>query len=687
MDEAKKRIDTLRKQITHHNYLYYVKDEPEISDQEYDILFRELQILENEFPELASDESPTKIVGAKPSKTFSRIKHVKPLLSLANAFSHEELKVWYERIIKSLSPETVEFVCEHKIDGLAVAVAYHEGKLVTGATRGDGETGEDVTNNLKTIYSLPHTVADNVPDKFEVRGEVFLPTDNFLRLNQMRLKQRLPLFANPRNAAAGSVRQLDPNVTAQRPLDIFIYGLGWAEPADFADNHWDTLQKLGEIGFKINPNNRLCHTLEDIQSYYQEWLGKRDQLPYEADGIVIKVNDYSQQESLGQIAREPRWAIAFKFPAPQAITRLKDIGISVGRTGTLNPFAILEPVKLGGVTIQRATLHNEEDIRRKDIRIGDKVIVQRAGDVIPQIVRPIIEDSSNRAEVFSITEKLKGPDSKPHCPVCNAVVTRTAGEVMYYCPNTACPAQLAEKLEHFVSKSGMDIRGMGEKLSTAFLNEGLIKDVADLYNLKTEHLVGREGMKEKSAEKLITSISNSKNRPLHNVIYALGIRHIGAENAQSLAREFGSLSELAKASLERLISIPGIGVKIADSMLNYFSEPHNQKIVSRLNEILETPTMLPANNAQFSSLISGKEVVITGSLKSMTRHDAWEMIRRAGGIPKADITTKTSYLVAGEKGGTKIKKAKEGKIPIISEDDLLAMVESRTNQSQPRLFG
>ena len=688
MEDARHRIDALRRQIIYHNDLYYVKDNPEISDEHYDVLFRELQELEGLFPELITEDSPTRKVGGKPSKTFGIVKHPKPLLSLSNVFSLQELKAWYERVTRSLGITEVVCVCEHKIDGLAVAFTYKNGELATGATRGDGENGEDVTNNIKTIKSVPVVVDGNIPDLFEIRGEVFIPKERFEHLNLTRVKENLPVFANPRNAAAGSLRQLDSSVTAQRPLDYFIYGLGWAQPDNLPKDQWGLLERLGELGFRVNPNNRICNSLEEIEQYYQEWLEKRDQLAYEADGIVVKVNEFSQQRLLGEVSREPRWATAFKFPALQAVTRLKDIEISVGRTGTLNPFAILEPVKIGGVTIQRATLHNEDDIRRKDIRIGDKVIIQRAGDVIPQVIKPVSDETPRFTEPFSIAEKLKGSDGYPHCPVCGAIVTRTAGEAMYYCPNTACPAQLAEKVEHFISKAGMDIRGMGEKLAAAFIKEQLIDDVSDLYHLRSEDLVGRFGMKEKSAAKLIDAIAKSVNRPLPNVIYALGIRHVGIETSQLLAGEFGSLSELSKTDRDQLLTIPGIGDKIADSLVNYFKDSHNIEIIHRLANYLTTPNTSTSNTQTGGqSVLAGKEIVITGSLISMTRDQAWEKIRAVGGSPKPDITNKTQYLVAGEHGGSKLKKASSRNIPIITEDELLQMLEAPSTEIQPRLFG
>jgi DNA ligase (NAD+) len=680
--KAQARAQELCREIDHHNFLYYVMDAPEISDQEYDALLRELQQIENEYPELITPDSPTQRVGAEPLKAFGIIKHRRPLLSLGNAFTKEELKEWVRKVTKLLPGENLEFVCEHKMDGLAIALTYENGQFSIGATRGDGEEGENVTRNLRTIRSIPLKVHGDSPKLFEVRGEVFLPKSGFEKMNREREKEGLPLFANPRNAAAGSLRQLDPSVTAKRPLDIVIYMLGWVEGGEMPETHWEALQLMKQWGFKLNPNNRQCATLEDIERYYDEWHAKRDGLPYEADGIVIKLNSLDQQIRLGSVGREPRWALAFKFPAHQATTQLKDIGISVGRTGTLNPYAILEPVYVGGVVIRQATLHNEDDIRRKDIRLGDTVIVQRAGDVIPQIVGPVLEKRKNKPAEFSIEEKLRGKDGKTHCPVCGSEIYRPEGEVMYYCPNSACPAQLQESLEHFTSRPGMDIRGIGERLSAAFLAEGLVKNVSDLYDLKASQLASREGMGEKSASNIIAAIEKSKTRPLPNVIFALGIRHIGEENAALLAQEFGSLQVLSESDREQLDAIPGMGEKIVESVLAYFHNPNNQKIVHRLIEILKTPRMLSTKK---TGPLNGEEFVVTGTLKSMSREQAWEKIRAAGGTTKPDLTKNTKYLVVGEDAGSKLEKAKAKGIQTISEEEMLKKLNPPTS-GQPRLL-
>ncbi|XUX01347.1 MAG: NAD-dependent DNA ligase LigA [Dehalogenimonas sp.] len=680
--KAQARVQELRREIEHHNYQYYVLDAPEISDEEYDALLRELQKLETAFPSLVTPASPTQRVGAEPLKAFGVVRHRRPLLSLGNAFTKDELRDWVQRVTKLLPGEKLDFVCEHKMDGLAIALTYENSQFSVGATRGDGEEGENVTQNLRTIHSIPLKIRDDAPQSFEVRGEVFLPRSGFEKMNKEREKEGLPLFANPRNAAAGSLRQLDPSVTAKRPLDAFLYQLGWVEDSWMPETHWDALQLIKKWGFKLNPNNRRCADITEIEKYYDEWCAKRDGLPYEADGIVVKLNSIDQQKRLGSVGREPRWAIAFKFPAHRATTQLKDIGISVGRTGTLNPYAVLEPVYVGGVVIRQATLHNEDDIRRKDIRLGDTVVIQRAGDVIPQIVGPVLEKRKDKPPEFSIEEKLRGKDGKAHCPVCGSEIYRPEGEVMYYCPNSACPAQLQESLEHFTSRPGMDIRGIGEKLSAAFLAEGLVKNVADLYELKVEQLASREGMGEKSAANIIAAIEKSRIRPLPNVIFALGIRHIGEENAALLAQEFGGLKALSEADHQRLDAIPGIGEKIVDSILAYFHNPDNRKIVDRLSGILKTPPMLAAKKA---GPLDGAEFVVTGTLKSMSRDQAWEKIRAAGGTAKPDLTKNTRYLVVGEDAGSKLEKAKARGIQTISEQELLKMLNPPSS-TQPRLL-
>jgi len=674
--EAKEKIDQLRAEINRHNYLYYVLDSPEISDAEYDELMRELKKLEEQYPQFVTPDSPTQRVGAAPVEAFGVVEHPLPLLSLGNAFSKEELSAWYTRTSKLLAGQQFNFACEHKIDGLAIALTYVNGQLVTGATRGDGFRGENITQNLRTIRSIPLSVPREAPPRFEVRGEVYLPKVGFHKLNQERAKEGLSLFANPRNAAAGSVRQLDPRITAKRPLDIYIYMLGYAEGKTMPETHWETMEYLKSLGFKINPNNALLTSIDQVEEYYQAWVEKRESLPYEADGIVVKINQLALQQRLGSIGHEPRWAIAYKFPAIQGTTRLIDIGISVGRTGTLNPYAILEPVSVGGVTIRSAALHNEDDIRRKDIRIGDTVVVQRAGQVIPEVIEPIKSKRTGQEKEFSLLEKIFDSEKqRPACPVCGAEVIKPEGEVMYYCSNASCPAQVQERLEHFASRGAMDIRGVGESMSAMLLREGLVKDVADLYYLTKEQLAKLERMGDKSASNIMNSINNSKKRPLANLIFALGIRHIGEEMAEILARECHSLDKLADASRERLMSIPTVGPKIADSIVAFFKQKENLEIIERLKkagvkleEKVAKPEELPLADMEF---------VITGRLEALTRDEAEARVKALGGTTGSSVTKKTTYLIVGADPGSKLARAQELGTKQLTEEKFIRLLEQK----------
>ena len=677
LTQAKKRAAELRRAIDHHNYRYYVLDSPEVSDAEYDLLMRELKQLEAEHPQMVTPDSPTQRVGAAPVEAFGVVAHPQPLLSLGNAFSKEELLAWYTRTSKLISGKQFDIVCEHKIDGLAVALTYVNGQLVTGATRGDGFRGEDITQNLRTVRSIPLSVPREAPPRFEVRGEVFLPKAGFDRLNRERAAEGLPLFANPRNAAAGSVRQLDPRITAKRPLDIYIYMLGYAEGKATSPTHWETMEYLKSLGFKVNPNNRLFATIGQVEQYYHAWAERRESLPYEADGIVVKVNQVALQERLGNIGHEPRWAIAYKFPAIQGTTRLMDIGISVGRTGTLNPYAILEPVSVGGVTIKSAALHNEDDIRRKDIRIGDTVIIQRAGEVIPEIVGPIKSKRSGREKEFSLLEKIFDEGNKrPSCPECKAEVIKPEGEVMYYCSNAACPAQAQQRLEHFASRGAMDIRGIGESQSAMLQKEGLVKDAADLYHLKDkkEQLIKLERMAEKNVTNILEAIEKSKERPLARLIFALGIRHVGEEMAEILAGESHSMDKLADASREELLSISTVGPKIADSIIAFFKEEENCRIIERLRGA--GVRLEEAARAEELPL-AGEEFVITGRLETLSRQEAEARIKALGGAAKSDVTRKTTYLVVGAEPGSKLARAQALGIKQINEEELLRLLEQK----------
>lgn len=667
-NEAKKRIDELRKLINYHNHRYYVLDSPEISDAEYDGLMKELQRLEEEYPRFLTPDSPTQRVGAAPVEAFGVVEHQIPMLSLGKAFSHEELLAWHKRVSGLLGEPEFDLVAEHKMDGLAVTLIYQEGKYVTGATRGDGFRGEDITQNLKTIKSVPLSLPRGVPTRFEVRGEVFLSKKGFKKLNEDRAKAEQPLFANPRNAAAGSVRQLDPRITAQRPLDIYIYGVGLVEGGKAFSTHWETLEYLKSLGFKLNPQNELLSNLQQAESYYQHWLEEIEHLPYEADGIVFKVNRYDLQERLGNVGGEPRWAVAYKFPATQETTRLLDIGVSVGRTGTLNPYAILEPINVGGVIVKRAALHNEDDIRRKDIRIGDMVVVQRAGEVIPEVVAPVVSLRTGKEKVFVMPSK---------CPVCGAEAIKPEGEAMSRCTNVACPAQVYELVKHFVSRGAMDIEGIGEKLAEALLKAGLINDVGDIYTLKDkkEEFIALERMGEKSASNVLKAIEESKNRPLSRVIFALGIRHVGSETAEILVKHFGSIDKLSQSTLDELMTAPTIGPTIAESIVAFFRQESNRKVIEklrqagvRMREEAARPHELP---------LAGKEFVVTGKLDSFTRIEAEARIRELGGLVGSSVSKKTDFLVVGADPGSKLNRARELGTGLLDEKQFLKLLEEK----------
>lgn len=676
IEKAKEQIEKLRAELNRHNFLYYVTDNPEVSDAEYDRMMQELKHLEEKYPQFASPDSPTQRVGAAPVAAFGVVEHPLPLLSLANAFTDEDLFVWYNRVVKLAGPQKFALACEHKMDGLAIALTYVDGRLTTGATRGDGIRGENITQNLRTIRSIPLTVPHDAPPRFEVRGEVYLPKAGFHKLNEERVALGLPLFANPRNAAAGSVRQLDPRITAKRNLDIYIYGLGWVEGQTVPDTHWERMDYLKSLGFRVNPNNALVQTIEEAGKYYQKWMERRAALPYEADGIVFKVDSIALQDRLGTVAHEPRWAIAYKFPAIQGTTRLKEVRISVGRTGTLNPYAVMEPVSVGGVTIRQAALHNEDDIRRKDIREGDWVYIQRAGEVIPEIIGPIVSRRTGEEKEFNLLEKIFDKQKeRPACPVCGSEVFRPEGEVMYYCSNAACPAQVEARLELFTSRGAMDIRGIGESMAATLLREGLVKDVGDLYSLTREQLAQLARMGEKSSSNIINAIEKSKNRTLARVIFALGIRHVGEEMAQILADHFNSMEELADAGEEDLTAVPGVGHKIAESLVNFFKQDDNIKIILKLKA---NGVRLENEKAAKGNLpLSGMEFVVTGTLKSFSREVAHEKIRVLGGSTKDNVTKQTAYLVVGEEPGSKVARALALGIKQLSEEEFLNLLKEK----------
>jgi len=667
IDKVRHQILALRLKINHHGYRYYTLDSPEISDAEYDKLLQELRELENEYPELITVDSPTQRIGAPPVEAFSVVEHPEPLLSLANAFSFDDLKAWHKRAANLLETGDFNLVCEPKIDGLAVALTYIDGRFITGSTRGDGYHGENITQNLRTVRSIPLSVTKEAPSKFEVRGEVYLPKDGFKQLNDERARDGLALFANPRNAAAGSIRQLDSAVAAKRPLDIFIYGLGPVEGKTVPDTHWETMQWLKSLGFKTNPDIVLCNTIEEIERCYQNWVAVHNDWGYEADGMVVKINSISFQKKLGNITREPRWAIAYKYPAIQEVTRLLDIGINVGRTGRLNPYAILEPVRVGGVVISRAALHNEEDIHRKDLRIGDWVTVQRAGEVIPEVVNPIISRRTGEEKIFLMPG---------FCPVCGAEVMKPEGEVMHRCTNVACPSQALERIKHFVRRGAMDIDGAGDKLCQALFEADIIKDVADLYYLSREKLLGIEKMADKSVANLLSSIEKSKNRPLAQVIYALGIIHVGEEYAELLAKSFDSIDDLSNSSRESLMAISSIGPIIADSVMTFFRQEGNKHIIEKMRLakvklVKDKSDTTDAEELPFTNM----EFVFTGKLETLTRDEAEIRVRAMGGKATSNVTSTTSFVVVGADPGSKLTKALRLGIHTLGEAEFLELLK------------
>jgi len=665
--EITRQLNNIRGEINQHNHRYYVLDSPVISDSQYDSLMEALREIERKYPDLITADSPTQRVGAPPTEGFATVEHPLPLLSLANAFDTSQVNVWHKRIRNYLDKESFEMVCELKIDGLAIALTYEDGKLIRAATRGNGVEGEDVTSNVRTIRSIPLSLlGDNLPKRIEVRGEVYIPKSAFDDLNEDRVSKGMPPYANPRNTAAGSLRQLDPAITASRPLVLFSYGIGYAEGYDTPDNHWDSLQLLKKMGFKVNPEISRCDTLEKVEEYFNKWVNKRESLEYDVDGVVIKINLINYQQYLGSVGREPRWAIAYKFPAVQQITKLNKIGINVSRTGSLNPYAELEPIRIGGATIRMATLHNEDDIHRKDIREGDWVVVERAGEVIPKVIAPVVARRTGKENKFVM------PSS---CPVCNAQVIKPEGEAASYCINTACPAQFARLLIHFVGRSGMNINGLGEKLALLIIDGNLAHDISDIFFIKKEQLISLEGMGERSVDKLYQAIEKSKTRPFANILVALGIRHIGLETARLLSRKFGSIDSIIDATEEDLAIIPGIGTTVATSIIDYFQQPENRTIINKLR-LAGITLGLEIQKREQPLIMDGERIVITGRLTSISRSKAETLIKEAGGSVSNTVSQKTDYLVLGEEPGSKFEKAKSLDIKILDEHGFLELLRS-----------
>ena len=769
------RVAELHDALNYHNYCYYVLDSPEVSDAQYDALIRELRAIEAEHPELVTPDSPTQRVGAAPADGFEQVTHSRPMFSLSNAFDDEEFLAWHKRASDLLEGEPFDMVCELKYDGLAVALTYEDGVFVRGATRGNGRVGEDVTSNLRTIKSIPlRLLSDDVPQRLEVRGEVYFPKSLFARFNEERVARGEQTYANPRNTAAGSLRQLDPRNTAERPLDIFIYSLGYAEGGDVPTTHWEMLQYLKRLGFKVSDDSHLVHTPEEAIAFYNRWVHSyEEELDAAADGVVVKVDNLDYQRHLGVVGREPRWAVAYKFPAVQEITRLLDIAVNVGRTGSINPYAVLEPVNIAGATVKQATLHNEDYIRQKDLLIGDWVVVERAGEVIPQVVSVIEDRRSGDEREFSMPEA---------CPSCGEPVVSPEDEAMSYCYNASCPAQLVRLLEHFVSRGAMDIEGMGIKWGEYLIQQGLIKDVADIYYLKpsdlarlnlldvieaakarpfadalansriptvgkksagiiaeqfgdmsalsaaseldigelsgvsartakavvshfaelraqahitdigsdflgnglianssdlfyvnTKYLRQPETLRQKSVSNLLSAIEASKQRPLARVLVALGIRHVGGEVAELLAREFTTIDKLMAAGEEALIAIDSIGPRIAESVVSYFQNEANRNVVEKLRSAgvrLEDEERVVPTEQPFA----GMRFVVTGRLERFSRSQVQDLIKQYGGAVSGGVSKNTNYLVAGEGGGSKLADAQRLEVEVLTEDELLSML-------------
>ena len=667
-EQAEKEIETLRKQIHYHNYRYYVLDAPEISDAEYDRLFRRLQELEQQFPDLVTPDSPTQRVGAEPLEAFETVQHTVPMLSLDNAFDEGEVRDFDDRLHRLLEiNEPFEYTVEPKIDGVAVELVYVDGVFTLGSTRGDGVTGENITANLKTIPQIPLRLRDDelpIPGRLEVRGEVYYPVDAFKKLNEEREKAGEPLFANPRNAAAGSLRQLDPRITAQRPLEIYIHGLGVIEGYELK-SQWQAFEAFKAWGLRVNPLSQKVTGIDAAVRVHQELLERRETIPYEIDGTVIKLNDFALQQRAGIRTRSPRWAIAYKFPAHQEVTQIIDIIAQVGRTGAVTPVAIMKPVKIGGVEVSRATLHNQDEIDRKDIRIGDWVVVQRAGDVIPEVVKVVESRRTGKEKKYTL------PDT---CPVCGANVVRLPGEAVARCENVSCPAQLKESIRHFASKGAMDIDGLGEKLIDQLVEKGLVQSYADLYYLTFEQLKNLERMGEKSAQNLLDAIEKSKRVSLDRFLYALGIRHVGEHIARVLANHFGSLEKIKAATEEDLMQIHEIGPQVARSIVQFFSEQRNLDTLEKLFrggvQIQE-----PAAEGEADQRFEGMTFVFTGALERFTRDEAERLVEERGGRAASSVSRKTTYVVAGPGAGSKLQKARELGIPVLSEQEFLEMLK------------
>ena len=660
--DIEKKIEALREKIRHHEYLYHVLDQPEISDQDYDKLLRQLKDLEAENPSLITLDSPTQRVGGKPREGFVKVAHSSPMLSLDNTYSEEELRAWERRAHELSGREDMDYVCELKLDGMSLALTYEDGKLLRGVTRGDGSVGEDVTLNVRTVGSIPLAISHEklkkagIPLNFEARGELLMPTAAFKKLNEERERAGLPTFANPRNFTAGTVRQLDASVTAQRRLDFFPYIL-LSNGRTYFDRHWETLTALEKAGFKVNKNRKLVHSMDEVWAFIQEWEGKRESLPYEIDGIVVKVDRTGLQNELGFTGKAPRWAIAYKYAARGGVTRLENIRWQTGRTGKLTPVAELAPIPIGGTTVRNATLHNMDEIERLGVKIGDWVRVERGGDVIPKVVE-VDKDHPRGSKEVTAPEK---------CSVCHTKVVRMEGEVDYRCVNANCPAKLLGTILHFASRGVMNIDGMGEALVAQLIEKGLVKNVADIYDLTKKDLLSLERFADKSAQNILDEIEHSKKLPLERVIYGLGIRMVGERTAQFLAEHFGSMEEIENASIEELQNVGEVGPKIAESIAEFFSNAANRKLVDRLGA---AGLAFQGKKKERGTKLAGKTFVLTGTLAHFTRDEAKKLIEDAGGKVTGSVSKKTDYVVAGADAGSKLDKAKELGVSVLGEKEM-----------------
>jgi DNA ligase (NAD+) len=667
--EAEQQIEDLRQQLHYHNHRYHVLDAPEIDDAEYDQLMRRLQELEAAFPELITPESPTQRVGATPVAAFGTVLHAIPMLSLDNAFAPGEIRDFDARIKRQLGlSEPIEYVAEPKIDGLAVELCYEDGVFIQGSTRGDGVRGEDVTQNLRTVRTIPlrlHTRAEHpIPGRLDVRGEVYMNKRDFQHLNARRTEEGQPTFANPRNAAAGSLRQLDPRITAARPLTLFCYGVGRLEGVTFR-TQWEMLQALSAWGFKVNALAQRCTGIDEVLAYYTRLHAQREDLDYEIDGVVIKVNALELQARLGSRSRSPRWAIAYKFEPRTGVTRVKEISVQVGRTGALTPVALLEPVRVAGVEVSRASLHNPDEVARKDVRTGDWVVIQRAGDVIPDVVEVLKERRTGDEKPFRM------PD---HCPVCGSDVVRLQDEVVPRCVGLVCPAKLKESLVHFASKGGMDIEGLGDKTVDQLVARGLVRDVGDIYRLTKDDVLKLDRMADKSASNLMAAIERSRQTTLPRLLYALGIRHVGEHVAQVLARHYPQWQDLQRASFAELQAIHEIGPRIAQSLVAFFQDPGNVAVLEKLQRGGVQVAVSPRSTTD--QTLRGKTFVFTGGLQSYTRDEAKRLIEARGGRVAASVSRNTTYVVAGSDAGSKLDRARELAVPVLSEEELQGMLSS-----------